>query len=385
MNMDHNLFKYATSELSQDAFLCWLLSYAMEDGRNANVILHDCALAMLERMCRRDDEQRVIPTIVTRILKQYHHMDVVVCFVSNNGEAYHLIIEDKTWTNEHDDQLIRYMKALPEFLRKDFPGSEPDAAHVLGVYYKSSLQGDLIGVKQSNYALMLRPDILSVLESYKNRMSNAEKKSEIFMSYFEKLYSDEKAAEQYTESSPATWREPQIEKYFESIRSDLAERCGERMAWDYVNNPSGTFLALYSSGRGIKEENTNAACSVYLQLEFTARNDDKGIAGKGRFCVKLCVQPVEETKKLSSDERNSIAEKLLDRVLKRKEGKYTPNCYHFIKPSRLRAATYMTVGVHSLFDKDMPEMDHRSLTDEILRYCDHYTAFCQYLEKEGIS
>ena len=28
--LTNNLFNYATSELSQDAFLCWLLSYAQE-------------------------------------------------------------------------------------------------------------------------------------------------------------------------------------------------------------------------------------------------------------------------------------------------------------------------------------------------------------------
>ena len=32
MNLKNNLFNYATSELSQDAFLCWLASYALEDA-----------------------------------------------------------------------------------------------------------------------------------------------------------------------------------------------------------------------------------------------------------------------------------------------------------------------------------------------------------------
>ena len=27
MSMEHNIFKYATSELSQDAAICWLLSF----------------------------------------------------------------------------------------------------------------------------------------------------------------------------------------------------------------------------------------------------------------------------------------------------------------------------------------------------------------------
>lgn len=30
----NNLFGYATNELSQDAFICWLLSFAMEENWN---------------------------------------------------------------------------------------------------------------------------------------------------------------------------------------------------------------------------------------------------------------------------------------------------------------------------------------------------------------
>ena len=31
--MKNNLFNYATSELSQDAFICWLCSFALPDAR----------------------------------------------------------------------------------------------------------------------------------------------------------------------------------------------------------------------------------------------------------------------------------------------------------------------------------------------------------------
>ena len=37
MNLKNNLFNYATSELSQDAFLCWLASYALEEIGRAHV------------------------------------------------------------------------------------------------------------------------------------------------------------------------------------------------------------------------------------------------------------------------------------------------------------------------------------------------------------
>ena len=44
--MHNNLFRYATSELSQDAFICWLLSYAIKDCQKDKV-LSDCAKEFL--------------------------------------------------------------------------------------------------------------------------------------------------------------------------------------------------------------------------------------------------------------------------------------------------------------------------------------------------
>ena len=47
MNLKNNLFNYATSELSQDAFLCWLASYTLEDAEPDDA-LRSCAREMLE-------------------------------------------------------------------------------------------------------------------------------------------------------------------------------------------------------------------------------------------------------------------------------------------------------------------------------------------------
>ena len=41
-----NLFSFATSELSQDAFICWLLSWAKSEYAIAGKELHTCALSL---------------------------------------------------------------------------------------------------------------------------------------------------------------------------------------------------------------------------------------------------------------------------------------------------------------------------------------------------
>ena len=39
----NNLFAYATSELSQDAFIAWLMSFAMKEFEGKDVLLTKCA------------------------------------------------------------------------------------------------------------------------------------------------------------------------------------------------------------------------------------------------------------------------------------------------------------------------------------------------------
>ena len=46
-NMKNNLFYYATKELSQDAFICWLCSYAGEGAAAKDTVLTECAEHML--------------------------------------------------------------------------------------------------------------------------------------------------------------------------------------------------------------------------------------------------------------------------------------------------------------------------------------------------
>lgn len=39
----NNLFSFATSELSQDSFLGWLLNFAHKEHKNEDIALFECA------------------------------------------------------------------------------------------------------------------------------------------------------------------------------------------------------------------------------------------------------------------------------------------------------------------------------------------------------
>lgn len=65
MSMKNNLFQYATKELSQDAFICWLCSFALEDAKKDDMELVMCAKELickfLERGLNKEiDQEHVI-------------------------------------------------------------------------------------------------------------------------------------------------------------------------------------------------------------------------------------------------------------------------------------------------------------------------------------
>lgn len=91
--MKPNLFNYATSELSQDAFLLWLLEWANPSNSEYDPELHLTAKVFLRRIIDVDDKFD-IKSVVCK--KQQYHIDVLA--IVNNEIA--VIIEDKINTQE---------------------------------------------------------------------------------------------------------------------------------------------------------------------------------------------------------------------------------------------------------------------------------------------
>ncbi len=108
-----NLFTYATKELSQDAFLCWLFAnYDCENGK-----VREVARALLTKFVNKP----IGEITDCRILKQWNYLDICVRLDCGNI-TYLIAIEDKTYSDVHDDQLNRYYGDVNNYadkLRKD--------------------------------------------------------------------------------------------------------------------------------------------------------------------------------------------------------------------------------------------------------------------------
>lgn len=108
----NNLFNYATSELSQDAFLCWSINWINYDYSPLNKY----GKAMLDLLLGDKKENSYNKVKVRR---QYGNIDVLIMFKDKERKPHALIIEDKTGTSEHSNQMLRYKKKLPEIIEKD--------------------------------------------------------------------------------------------------------------------------------------------------------------------------------------------------------------------------------------------------------------------------
>ena len=95
MAIENNIFKYATSELSQDAFLCYLMSFGKSKYKDTNTEEYKLARSFLKELSVEED--------IKEIKRQESHIDVLIL-----TESYAVILEDKTFSKEHSEQLKRY-------------------------------------------------------------------------------------------------------------------------------------------------------------------------------------------------------------------------------------------------------------------------------------
>lgn len=107
-----NIFKYATKELSQDAFLCWLLSLADKKYANSETLgLHQLAANLIRSLY----DNPTFQFSEVKVKKQKQRIDIWV----EIDQKHLLIIEDKTNSNAGIDQLITYKKTAADFCKKN--------------------------------------------------------------------------------------------------------------------------------------------------------------------------------------------------------------------------------------------------------------------------
>ncbi len=187
--MSNNIFDYATSELSQDAFLCWCVNWFNDPS---NPKLREMSIELLNeftdidkiesvRIYRQFSRRVSIPDESGEDKKVKIPVKIDVLFIVNNSVA--VILEDKTTTSEHDEQIQRYEKGLNQIINESKKGEEfYNIQRIQTVFLKTGFMFDNDKCVEAN-KIVTSEVFLKILSKY---LGN----SEILDSYVTKLKSD---------------------------------------------------------------------------------------------------------------------------------------------------------------------------------------------------
>ena len=239
--MKNNIFSYATSELSQDAVICWLLSWSSIQCKDKDFHLHTVGKAFLDHLLSKwNIKIDVVQTI--EIHRQLYNIDVI----ADINNSITLVIEDKIGTNSHSNQLQRYEDAIETNCKNQL------IAYIYLKIHDFLPEDDL---QKSSFKIFTRSDMLDVFATLPK--SN----NYLLDSFHEHLLTLENKACAYQSSKINDWTWHAIQKFYSILNIAYPDLKGS-----YVANPRGGFLGCWWSFNGFMN------AEVFLQMETTITN-----------------------------------------------------------------------------------------------------------------
>lgn len=297
-----NLFQIATSELSQDAFFSWLMQWADPSNMQENPGLCSAGQNFLRFLIGK--QYNAVPEEINKVEsgRQWNNIDVY----ANVDDEFLVVIEDKTGTSRHSNQLERHRKLAEKY------DSSKKFSNVF-VYLKSENESrtSLHKVEMSGYAVVTREDLLSFFNIHP--VDN-----DIYNDYVAHVRDLHSSINSFRNLPVNRWNWYSWQGFYAFLDKELNVE-----NWCYVANPSGGFLGLWWHYTEWKGHN------VYLQIE---QQIEHGRLGLCRLCFKINKVTENHIKV-----RNDCAKMILAHAA---EAGHTE-----IRPARSRKGNNMTTAV----------------------------------------
>lgn len=289
-----NLFEYATSELSQDAVLCWLAAWAKPEAAAEDRQLHELGIQYIAALL--DVHKRPVPEITClEVRRQYKNIDVLLVI----NEQIAICIEDKAGSTDHSNQLARYIDVL---VRQEGFKTED----IVPIYVQTFEQDTYAAVNAAGYKVIPRKTLLSILESY----ATSPDANAIARDFYKRLMDIDREVKSFLNQPLDQWKWLAWQGFYCELQARLL--AGE---WGYVWNPNGGFQGYWWHA------NKTPGCEQYLQLE------------EGKLCFKISVE--------KSEDRTTLRDRWNMRLLE--EGRTLG--LNVARPNRFRLGQTMTVAV----------------------------------------
>ena len=323
--MRPNLFSIATKELSQDAFITWLLQWADDTFIKENSELCNAGKEFVKKLLSFKYKIETKDIKKVNAGRQWANIDI---WAEVNNE-YVIIIEDKVNTSEHDNQLERYKKTVEEEYGKGIK--------LVCVYLKTGLEtlDNIQKIRDKGWNYISRKGFLDFLKSQNI-------KSEIYSDYLSNLLEIQTESESFTRFEQLnSWEATKgLYSYIESnLENDWSH-------WDYVANPNGGFLGLWFHFTPLASEKN---CELYLQIENYCYN-------KINLFIKICGEWERTTDSLYG----------IFSLIQEKSAEFGLS---ISKPARYRIGEYTSVAiVNNVFiKKENGDLDLENLMNKLNR------------------
>jgi hypothetical protein len=247
-----NIFSLAKSELSQDAAIAYHLAWADRQFKTTHPNKHKLGIQLLKLLVGNRGKSLKLADETIGIGVQHDRIDIRVYI----GCQAVLIIEDKTNTFEHGDQVNRYRGIAENWL--DPEGKKWGIDRVIATYLKTGNEAiratsDLA----DDVNKVFRRDLLGVLNQYTNT------EDEILNQFRKYLQQWEDETNSY-KLTPVNekWSSRGVEGFYIDLERAFERQGLPQGNWVHVSNPARGFIAFYWNGVWIEK----FKCNLYLQI-----------------------------------------------------------------------------------------------------------------------
>jgi hypothetical protein len=326
--MKPNIFNIATKELSQDAFITWLLQWGTKENIVYDKELQKCGAEFATRLIKKQYNEFNEDISIINADRHWEDIDI---WAEVNGK-YLIIIEDKVNTKQHSDQLDRYKKISKKWCKKN-------NYELVCIYLKTGNESlkSLNSVIKKGYSIFNRQEFIDLLNKYKTG-------NDIFHDFKERLVALESIYNEWDKKTIKEWDGNDWQGFFQYLEKEM-----DIIDWDYVNNQSGGFW------NAVINWDYYDIYPLYLQTE------------QYKLCFKISTDP-EELDLPKGVTRSEIRNRICEFILcNAKEYGYS----EIERPCRFGNGKYMTVAVvngeHWLGDPEKV-IDKERVIENLIKY-----------------
>jgi len=233
MNKKPNIFKYATNELSQDAFIAWLLAWSDENYKDEYSELHKLGKELLKAMCGGEEWKLGKPikdsnielewTYKANDKKRKERIDILASLENKVGEKAYLIVEDKVFAGLNIEQLQNYKNTIANELGK---GAKIKCVHIKTGNFPLTRQL-CEQLKDRDYVLIYRELMLKILNKYNGD-------NQIVIDFKTRWQEFEDETNSFINGNLSTWSWRAWEGFGNYLHKEFHIYDSH---WNYTNNP----------------------------------------------------------------------------------------------------------------------------------------------------